>query len=264
MARAGHNRLARKNSKSQSLEADEKGKVVSECRDAITTITFSHPKANSFPLCLLLELATAIENAGKDPHSNVIVLQSEGQGTFSAGASFREFERIATEEDAKNFFGGFAQVILAIVRAPKFVICRVQGKTVGGGVGIIAACDYVIALSTAEVKLSELELGIGPFVISEAVCRRVGQTAFATMTIDCVWRPASWSHAKGLFSMVENDSAALDVAVGRMAQRLAGVPRKTTQQLKQLFVRDTIDWEALLSERATINGHLLVAAKRLK
>lgn len=251
----------RKNAKSQLPRAEDNGRVVAICKDSITTITFSHPKANSFPLPLLLNLATAIEKAGNDAQTNVIVLQSEGEGAFSAGASFAEFERIASEEAAKNFFGGFAKVILAIVRAPKFVVCRVQGKAVGGGVGIIAACDYAIAQSSAEVKLSELELGIGPFVISEAVCRRVGQTAFSTMTLDCAWRSATWALATGLFSMVVHDTGALDAAVLALAQKLAAVSTETTRHLKQLFVRDTEDWEALLSERATINGHLLLGAK---
>src|SRR6478672_3568585 len=141
------------------------GDVTVTIADGIGTIRFHHPKGNSLPGALLQRLAEAVTWVGMDPAARVIVLRSEGTGAFCAGASFDELLEINDPETGEEFFSGFAKVILAMIRAPKFVLVRVHGRTAGGGVGIAAAGDYTLAAAGASAKLSELAVGIGPFVV---------------------------------------------------------------------------------------------------
>ena len=241
-----------------SEDASFQGKVTVVVNEGISRICFSHPKANCFPAQLLECLACELENAAKSPNVRVVVLESEGNGTFSAGASFDEFKLLSSNIEAKEFFSGFARVLLAIVRSPKFVISRVQGKAVGGGVGLVAACDYSIALSSAQIRLSEIELGIGPFVVAAAIERRVGAAAFQAMTIDSEWRSAKWCEERGLFSKVVESKLELEKEVEKLAAKLSAIPMEASAELKRLFTSETEDWEAMLAERAATCGRLLI------
>ena len=225
----------------------------------ITTITFFHPAHNSLPGALLAELAAAITAAGDAENCRVVVLASEGERTFCAGASFDELRAIRTEKQGLAFFSGFAEVINACRTCPKFIIGRVHGKAVGGGVGLAAATDYCLASDKAAVKLSELAVGIGPFVVGPAVERKIGASAFAQLAIDATeFRSAEWARDKGLYAEIYGYDDSLDAAVAALAARLAAASPEATRELKQVLWVGTEHWAKLLPERAAISGRLVL------
>lgn len=235
------------------------GKVFGIVEDHIARVTFFHPKKNSLPGSLLRELANAITEAGNDANARVIILASQGDGPFCAGASFDELLSIQNFEQGKEFFMGFARVILAMKKAPKFVIARVHGKTVGGGIGLLSAADYVLALNSSSVKLSELALGIGPFVIEPAVVKKIGASAFRELTIDTDWRSAEWGKHHGLFAETFDTIGDLDNAVSSLANKLAESSPEAMKELKAVFWEGTDDWDQLLERRAEISGRLVLS-----
>lgn len=237
----------------------EAGRVTIEKAAGIGKVIFFHPKSNSLPGQLLADIAEAVNECGADPSVRVVVLQSEGERAFCAGASFEELLSIRDMEMGKAFFMGFAKLILAMRSCPKFVIARVQGKAVGGGVGVAAAADYTLATERAAIKLSELAIGFGPFVIGPAVERKVGAAAFATLTIDTDWRDAQWAKEKGLFVEVHPTIEALDEAVLKLAQRLAQFNPEAMASLKQIMFEGTDHWPSLLEERAAFSGRLVLS-----
>ncbi len=179
------------------------GYVDSETHNGITTIEFFHPQSNSLPRRILEELANEIHTAGTDKETRVIVLRSGGEKAFCAGASFNELSAIDNEKKGFDFFSGFANVINAMRKCPRLIIGRIHGKCVGGGVGVAASVDYAIAVESVEVKLSELAIGIGPFVVGPAVERKIGASAFSQLSIDAtMWRNSDWARRKGLFAEV--------------------------------------------------------------
>ena len=227
----------------------------------VTTIEFATAAHNSLPARELSALAGAIEAAGADEACAVIVLRSGGERTFCAGASFEELIAVGTEDEGLAFFSGFARVINAMRRCPRLIVGRVQGKAVGGGVGLAAACDLVYATRFASVKLSELAIGIGPFVIGPAVERKVGTAAFAEMSLRAdEWFGAAYAKTRGLYTEVVEDAAALDEAVVAKAATLAGYHREAAAELKRVLWAGTEDWDALLRERAAISGRLVTRA----
>jgi methylglutaconyl-CoA hydratase len=237
----------------------EAGRVQSEVLDGIATVRFAHPKSNSLPGRLLTQLADAISAAGSAADARVIVLRSEGEGPFCAGASFDEFNAIQSAEQGRRFFSGFARVVLAIMRAPKFVVTRVQGKTAGGGIGIVAASDYALATEAAALRLSELAVGIGPFVVGPVIERKIGLAAFSALAVDADWRSASWARERGLYAEVLPEIPELDARVAQLADKLAGYNPEAMRRMKEIFWRDTEEWETLLAERAGISGELVLS-----
>ena len=234
--------------------------VRSHIEHGINTIEFYHPQSNSLPGKLLEELAKEIHFAGTHEETRVIILKSGGEKSFCSGASFDELVAINNKEEGLEFFSGFAKVINAIRICPKFVIGRIQGKCVGGGVGIAAACDYAIATEAAEVKLSELAVGIGPFVVGPAVERKIGKSAFSTLAIDAtMWRSADWAKRKGLFAEVYPGIPELDEAVRRLAHVLSHSSPDAMAEIKKMLWKGTEDWDKLLLERAAISGKLVLS-----
>jgi methylglutaconyl-CoA hydratase len=238
---------------------DKTGKVSTSIINGIATITFSHPKSNSLPSTTLRELTEAVNKFGADKHAHVIVIRSEGDKAFCAGASFDELLHIKDYKTGKEFFMGFARLINAMRNCPKFIVVRVQGKAVGGGVGIIAAADYTIALNEASVRLSELMLGIGPFVVGPVVERKIGKTAFISMSIDADWHDAFWAKQTGLFTKVYANSRDLDEAVSALAKKIAMSNPEAITQMKKIFWEGTENWEELLEKRAEISGNLVLS-----
>ena len=227
--------------------------------DGIGTVTFGHPKSNSLPGALLQRLADAIAWLGKDQGARVIVLRSNGAGPFCAGASFDELVGIASVGQGREFFSGFARVILAMIRAPKFVLVRVHGRTAGGGVGIVAAGDYTFAVHGASAKLSELAIGIGPFVVGPVIERRIGQGPYAAMSVDADWRDAEWGERHALYSRVFDDIASMDAAINALAGTLAASNPDAMAAMKRVFWAGTDDWDEMLAERATMSGTLALS-----
>ncbi len=233
--------------------------VKSETHSHITTIEFYHPQGNSLPASILSDLAHEIHKAGEDFNTRVIVLRSVGN-TFCAGASFSELTAITNVDDGIEFFSGFAHVINAMRKCHKLIIARVQGKCVGGGVGIAAAADYAIALDGADIKLSELSLGFGPFVIAPAVERKIGTAAFGSLAIDStLWRKAEWALRKGLYSEIHLTVEALDESVARLSNSLSHDNPEAMAELKQLLWKGTEHWDKLLIERAATSGRLVLS-----
>jgi methylglutaconyl-CoA hydratase len=234
--------------------------VKSSINNGIGTITFFHPQSNSLPGEILRKLASEIELMGENAEAKVIVLQSEGEKAFCAGASFDELISIKDLETGKKFFSGFAGVINAMRNAPKFVIARVQGKAVGGGVGLASAADYTLALSNASVKLSELAVGIGPFVVGPAVERKVGSSAFCQLAINASeWQSAQWAKEKGLYAEIFEEVHELDKAVNELAQRLSTSNPEAMMLLKKAAWQGTDHWDTLLIERAEMSGKLVLS-----
>ncbi len=236
------------------------GSVKVTIESAIATVKFFHPQSNSLPGKLLRELAATIEAAGKNPDAKVILLCSEGEKAFCAGASFDELVSINDLQTGKEFFSGFALVINAMRKAPKFVIARVQGKAVGGGVGLACAADYTIAHESSSVKLSELAVGIGPFVVGPAVERKIGTSAFSQMSINATeWYSSQWALQKGMFASVHATHADMDEAIHFLSNKLSHSNPEAMAELKKVFWSGTENWDTLLTERAAISGRLVLS-----
>lgn len=226
----------------------------------VGTIEFGHPMSNSLPGKLLMQLANKIEDFGQDEHVKVIVLRSAGERAFCAGASFDELISISDLEQGKTFFSGFAHVINSCRKAPKFIIGRVQGKAVGGGVGLASATDYCLATKYADVKLSELAVGIGPFVVGPAVERKIGLSAMSELAINATeWRSAEWAKRKGLFTDVYENEEEMDAEINRLALKLSQSNPEAMAMLKHIFWEGTDSWDTLLFERAGMSGKLVLS-----
>ena len=236
------------------------GSISISIEASIATVEFGHPASNSFPSSLLHDLTQTIETLGHNPEVGVVVLKSQGTATFCAGASFDELLAVTTEAEGKTFFSGFAHLINAMRKCPKIIVGRVQGKTVGGGVGIAAACDYVLATHEASVKLSELSIGIGPFVIEPAVSRKIGKTALAELSLAAgEWKSAAWAKEKGLFANTFATIEKLDEAVSILTHQLASYNPEALAEMKKVLWEGTEHWDNLLVERATITGKLVLS-----
>jgi methylglutaconyl-CoA hydratase len=236
------------------------GKVITTIENGIATITFFHPQSNSLPGKILRELGDEITSAGNNSDVRVIVLKSEGEKAFCAGASFDELIAIKNFDEAKNFFSGFSLVINAIRKVPKFVIARVQGKAVGGGVGLVAAADYALAVKDASIRLSELALGIGPFVIGPAVQRKIGVSAFSALTINPTeWKTADWAREKGLYAAIFSTVEELDKALNALTEKLSQSSADAMASLKKVMWEGTENWDTLLVERAEISAKLVLS-----
>ncbi len=226
----------------------------------IATIEFGHPLSNSLPGKILQKLADVITELGENNAVKVIVLRSAGEKAFCAGASFDELISIQDFETGQNFFSGFAKVINACRKAPKFIIGRIHGKAVGGGVGIASSVDYCLATNSADVKLSELAVGIGPFVVGPAVERKIGLSAMSELAINATeWRSANWAMEKGLYCAVFDSVEALDGELIRLAEKLSESNPEAMAMLKKVFWQGTENWDELLSERAGMSGKLVLS-----
>lgn len=226
----------------------------------IATLTFYSPASNSFPSSLLEELTQAITHLNANSEVTTVILQSEGTGAFCAGASFDELLAIQDKATGKKFFSGFANVINAMRKSPKLFIGRIHGKTVGGGVGLAASCDYCFATTNAAIKLSELAIGIGPFVIEPAVSRKIGKTAFTSMSLAAhEWKTATWAQQHGLYDEVYESAERLDLEVNAFAQRVSAYNPEALVEMKQIFWEGTAHWDELLTERAEISGRLVLS-----
>ncbi|KAF2332656.1 enoyl-CoA hydratase/isomerase family protein [Flavobacterium nitrogenifigens] len=241
-----------------SLE-NTNGSLETSFQNTIATVQFGHPASNSFPRELLNRLTAEINSLSRNEEVSVIILKSEGEKTFCSGASFDELLKVENEEQGVEFFSGFAHLLNAMRNCNKIIIGRVQGKAVGGGVGIISACDYVFATSQSDIKLSELAIGIGPFVIEPAVSRKIGKTAMTEMTLAAYeWKSADWAFEKGLFSVL-CEAENLDTKVESFAQKLSSYNPEALYEMKKIIWEGTEQWESLLFERAAITGKLVLS-----
>lgn len=249
------------------MAVSNSGYVKAYTEQQITRIEFHHPQGNSLPGIILETLAQEIRKAGADSNCRVIILCSGGMepvngksGTFCSGASFDELIAIQNEAEGLKFFSGFAHVINAIRTCPKFVIGRIHGKCVGGGVGLAAAVDYAIAVEGADIKLSELAVGIGPFVVGPAVERKIGLAAFSSIAIDAsMWRNSDWARRKGLYAELHPSITNMDEAINRLAATLAASSPEAMSDMKRVFWEGTEHWDQLLTDRAAISGRLVLS-----
>ncbi|MEY4637992.1 MAG: hypothetical protein RLZZ446_511 [Bacteroidota bacterium] len=238
----------------------EKAYVKSSVQHGLCSIEFFHPQSNSLPGALLQELAAAIRDAGKNTDCRLILLRSQGQKAFCAGASFDELSQLKNEQEGLQFFSGFAEVINAMRTCGKIIVGRIHGKCVGGGVGLAAAVDYALATEEAAVKLSELAVGIGPFVVGPAVERKIGLSAFSQLALDATgWRSANWAHERGLFAELYADTIGLDEGINRLVTQLLNSSQEALRALKTVFWSGTDHWDQLLMERAAISGKLILS-----
>lgn len=238
----------------------ENGSLYVKSEQGIGSVTFSHPQSNSLPSALLDRIAKGIDQLSEDPETAVILIQSEGEKAFCAGAALDELIAIETQEQGTQFFSGFAKIINAIRKCSKLVVCRVHGKAVGGGVGIIAACDYVFATEDAAIKLSELTIGIGPLVIEPAMTRKIGIAAMSQLSIDAShWQNAYWAKYKGMYSQVFDNINDMDEALTELLNKLSNYNPQAMKHLKDSLWINTEHWETLLFERAKLSGSLVLS-----
>ena len=235
------------------------GSVSSFVEDGVADVCFGHPKSNSLPSPVLRTLADEIAALGLRDDVRVVILRSYGSGAFCAGASFDELSSIRDKDAGKEFFLGFARVILAMTRCAKPIIARVHGKTVGGGVGVVAASDYAIASENAALRLSELAVGIGPFVVGPAIERKIGPGAFAAMALDADWRDAAWGERHGLYSRLCATTADLDETVTKAARAMGQSNPAAVQRIKEIAWSGTEHWPTLLDQRAEMSGTLVLS-----
>ncbi|KUO67860.1 MAG: enoyl-CoA hydratase [Lutibacter sp. BRH_c52] len=238
----------------------ENGSLYTHIQNNIAVVEFFHPASNSLPGELLNRLTASIDELSSNNEVNVIILKSEKENTFCAGASFDELLSISTSDEGKRFFLGFANVINAMRKCSKLIIGRVQGKAVGGGVGLAAACDYCFATEQASIKLSEFTIGIGPFVIAPAVARKMGLAALSELTLDATnWQNAYWAKEKGLFAKVFESINEMDKEVDNLALKLSQYNPKALKEMKKVLWEGTEHWDILLEERAKISGKLVLS-----
>lgn len=238
----------------------ENGSLYTSINNKIATVEFGHPASNSFPSVLLERLEKEIDKLSNEESVNVIILKSEGEKAFCAGASFDELMAIENLQQGKVFFSGFANVINAMRKCKKIIVGRIQGKTVGGGVGLAAACDYALATEAAAIKLSELSIGIGPFVIAPAVERKMGVAALADLTLAATdWKNAYWAKEKGLYARVFDSIKELDREVEIFTEKLASYNPQALLEMKKVLWENTDSWDTLLQERAAISGELVLS-----
>ena len=242
------------------MATKEHGSLYTNIDNKIATIEFGHPASNSFPSELLERLATAFHKLSENKNVAVIILKSEGEKAFCAGASFDELIAVDNLEDGKKFFMGFANVINAMRTCSKLIIGRVHGKTVGGGVGLAAACDYILATEAASIKLSELTIGIGPFVIAPVLMRKIGISGLADLSIDATsWKNAYWAKEKGLYARVFESKDDLDKEIEILSEKLASYNPDALLEMKKALWTGTEHWGELLEERAETSGKLVLS-----
>lgn len=236
------------------------GSVNLEVKNSIATIEFYHPQSNSLPSKILEKLASKITDCGNDNNIKIIILRSKGDRAFCAGASFEELSSINNKKEGKSFFMGFANVINAARKCPKLIIGRVQGKAVGGGVGMACAVDYCFATKFASIKLSELAVGIGPFVVGPAVERKSGLSAYSTLSVNATkWFDAIWAKDKGIYSEVFDSNEKMDEAINHLSQNLLNSNPEAMKKLKEVFWEKNKNWDKLLEERAEYSGELVLS-----
>ncbi|GGB85009.1 enoyl-CoA hydratase [Flavobacterium suaedae] len=236
------------------------GSLYTNIHNHIATVEFGHPASNSFPSELLQRLTDELNKLSENNDVHVIVLKSEGEKAFCAGASFNELLEVSNLEEGGAFFSGFANVINAMRKCSKLIVGRIHGKAVGGGVGLAAACDYALATENSAIKLSEFTIGIGPFVIAPAVERKMGVAALAEMTIAAdEWKNAYWAKEKGLYAKVFENTKDLDKEIDILTTKLAGYNPEALQAMKKVLWEGTENWDSLLSERAAISGKLVLS-----
>ena len=223
-------------------------------------IHFFHPKGNNLPTTIIKSLINCLQHAEKDPDINVVIIESGGQGAFCSGASLSELQSIKNIDTGTAFFMGFAKLLNTIREMSKFVLARVHGKAVGGGVGLVSACDYAFAVEKSSIKLSELSIGLGPYVIEPAVSRKIGNTAFTQLSIDSSnWKSANWGMEKGLFAHISPNIDSMDEALNQKAQLIASYNADACSQLRKLHWKNTQHWETLLPENAKITAKLALS-----
>ena len=228
--------------------------------DKIATITFYHPASNSFTSQMLRDLTQHFVDLNSNVLVQVIILQSKGEGAFCAGASFDELRSIDNYDDGVCFFSGFANVINAMRKCSKIILGSIDGKAVGGGVGIASACDYAIATVQSSIKLSEIAIGIGPFVIEPAVSRKIGKTACAALTYNPThWQTAQWAHQQGLYSKVVENKLELEKEINALANQFITYNKEALSEIKKVFWEGTDHWDELLIDRAKISGKLVLS-----
>lgn len=242
-----------------SERVQSQGGVTSTVTDGVGVLRFHHPKGNSLPAALLAQLADEVESLSVNPLVRVITLQSDGAGAFCAGASFDELTTIADAAAGQTFFSGFARLILAMIRSSKFIITGVQGRAAGGAVGLIAASDYSFAVHTASAKLSELAVGLGPFVVGPVIEKKIGLAAFGGMAVDADWRDAEWCERHGLYTRLCNNAADMRAAVNKLAATLSASNPDAMAELKRAFWEGTEQWETLLRDRAGLSGTMVLS-----
>ncbi|SHF94268.1 methylglutaconyl-CoA hydratase [Flavobacterium micromati] len=236
------------------------GTLSTTIENKIATITFGHPASNSFPRELLDKLTAEFKKLSVENSISVIVIQSEGTGAFCAGASFEELLAVTNQVEGTAFFSGFANLVNAMRTCSKLIIGRIHGKAVGGGVGIACACDYTLATRDASIKLSELAIGIGPFVIEPAVSRKIGKTAMSEMTLAAQeWKSADWAFAKGLYANTFETVQELDLAITDFSRKLSSYNPEALTEMKKVFWEGTENWDTLLIDRAAISGKLVLS-----
>ena len=241
-------------------DAIHQGDVSIKIADGLATIEFSHPLSNSLPGRVLAKLANTITEAGENKDVKVILIKSTGDRAFCAGASFDELISIQDLDTGKVFFSGFANVINAMRKCPKLIIGRVQGKAVGGGVGLASSVDYCFATKHAAVKLSELAVGIGPFVVGPAVERKLGLSGMSELAINATeWRDAEWANQRGLYNHIFDTAEEMDEAIAALVGKLKGSNPEAMMMLKKVFWKGTEDWDKLLAERAAMSGKLVLS-----
>ena len=243
----------------------EEGAVITQIKNAVATITFGHPASNSFPAPLLQKLTAELNSVSNRSDARIVILQSFGDSTFCAGASFDELLKIKNSEQGTAFFSGFANVINAMRTCNKLIVGRIHGKAVGGGVGLASACDYVFAAKNASIKLSEIAIGIGPFVIEPAVSRKMGKNAMMQLTLNPTsWMSAQWATENGLYSEIFEDINQMDVAIDSFTNKLSQYNPNALSEMKKVYWENTDHWENLLLERASISGNLILSAEAQK
>lgn len=236
------------------------GSLNTTVEGALAVITFGHPLSNSLNSDLLDRLCAEIDSLGQMKAIAVILIQSEGERAFCAGASFDELLAVKNPQESARFFGGFARLINSMRKCPKPIVGKVHGKAVGGGVGLIAACDYALATANASIRLSEISIGIAPLVIEPVVSRKIGLAGTASLSLNpTAWKPAEWAYDRGLYAKLVHDQQTLNTEALSFAQNLATYPAEALSALKKVLWEGTDHWDALLIQRAAITGKLALS-----
>ncbi len=211
--------------------------LLREYRDGVLWLTLNRPEVhNAFGDHLIAELTRALEDAETDDRIRAIVLTGAGQ-TFSAGADMNWMRSMANASEEENRADALrlAKLLRTLNYHSKPTIARVNGAAFGGGLGLIACCDIVIAVDDAVFALTEVRLGLVPAVISPYVIARIGERQARRFFLTAERFAANRAMRIGLVRELAKLES-LDEMVGQQLRWLAeGGPHAVSQAKALIF-----------------------------
>ncbi|MDP3668410.1 MAG: enoyl-CoA hydratase/isomerase family protein [Telluria sp.] len=232
--------------------------------DKVATVTLNRPDVrNAFNETTISELAITFDQLGRNELVRVIVLAANGPA-FCAGADLNWMKKMAAYSQAENTAdaASLADMLRTIYLCPKPVVAKVQGDCYAGGMGLVAACDVVLAAEEANFCLSEVKLGLIPATISPYVIKAMGENAARRYFLTAERFGAREAHRIG-FAHEVVPAAELDAQVALVVKALLSNSPHAVRQAKVL-VREVAGQavsDALVADTALRIAHIRASSE---